>query len=67
MMQIFGSDLPEQSCKRPTGLFLGGFGIRIKGHFDLSWLRTRINDDFFVQSARVVIVSGREQSNWGSQ
>ena len=33
MMQIFGSDLPEQSRRRQISLFLGGFGIRINGHF----------------------------------
>jgi hypothetical protein len=50
MMQIFGSDLPEQSRKRQISLFLGGLGIRING-LDLTWHHTRINDDFFVQSA----------------
>jgi hypothetical protein len=67
MMQIFGSDLPEHSRERQTSLFLGGLGTRIKGHVDLSRLHTRINDDFFVQSAMVVIVSGRGQSHWGIQ
>jgi len=67
MMQIFGSDVPEQSRKRQTSLFLGGLGIRINGHFDLSWHHTRINDDFFVKSARVVILSGREELHSGSQ
>jgi hypothetical protein len=33
MMQIFGSDLPEQIRQRQISLFLGGLGLRINGHF----------------------------------
>jgi len=34
MMQIFGSDLPEQSRKRQTGLFPGGLVMMKNGHAD---------------------------------